>query len=367
MWSLLFVVAWASTADVVLSDLNQELGVYDQIESTKTNNPFRDVEAFVNNDSWSERHGVEVGIKLKLKPFQEWQLSRADSTNAELIKKFNKSATLKTRFEVLVEYKQALQKIDLYQAMIKKMNQALKLQEIDVVSGKSEMSSLLNSKSSLERYLAELKMTEIHRDNLLNLLTLWAGKQDLANDYSFISLEIMQREIIKLPHNQKTLTDQLRQEEMSQIEKEIKILRARDRQWLNEFEIKRSNIRREEDYEVGLKFRIPVLSSDSWARQKMNELLIKKTLKQRELREQAILILDLSNKINADIDRYKRQVQGAKKTLELTARGALETQIKQLGEQIESVSLLESIYLQYIYLLFEVDRLQPQYLIGSHK
>lgn len=365
MWWLLCSFVWAGTVDKVLGDLDQELGVYDQLESTKTNNPFRDVEAYFSNDRWRERSAVEMGFKFKLKPYQEWQLSRIDATNADLVKRFNKSSTLKNRFEVLLGYKQNTLRVKLYQEAIHKYDQLIKVQQLDIVSGKSDGNSLLNSRGERESLLADLKTTEINRENLKHLLTLWTGESEIQDDYDFVSMQSIRTNLVKLPKKQATMTDQLRQEELSQIEKEMKILRARDRQWLNEVEIKKNDISREEDYEIGVKFRIPLLSSDSWARQKINELLIKRTLKQRELREQVISVSELGERVSADIDRYQKLSQAKLRAFEADAQGLLNVELKKVKNRIEALDLQESIYLQYIYILFEMDSLKSDYLVGS--
>ena len=228
-----------------------------------------------------------------------------------------------------------------------------KAQALSLKAGRSTQKNFLNAQSE-EYKLKRMESTIVLEQEILkDKMRRWLGpEQDKAlENYELVSVDEIFK-VVKDTAPEGSLTAKLASEELTNIGQELEIVRGRDRQWFKSFEVAHVKKTDENFYEFGVTIQLPILGSDDMLREKQNELILKKSLKQREIENTGdrlkIMRLQILNLVEIyQIEKKKRGVfvKGADPLVNLEAKlTSLEDQIDLLNQQQE-VTLL---YLDYL-------------------
>jgi hypothetical protein len=362
------------TSDQVLKTAwsDQTYLVHDEIQSTDSKNPFRTVEAFASTED-DGKEEVEIGLKFQLKSWSEWRSGRSRSEQQKTQKDSALAWALRDRYGMLLNYQINLQKMKLLKDTMASTDAYVRAQSLALKAGRTTQKSFLNAQSDQYKLKRLESAAQLEQELLKNRLQRWLGEQKSLDLESFELLGVDDiYAMVKSSSAEGSLSARLAQQELVNIVQELEIVRGRERQWFKGFEVAQTQKSAERKFEFEVTFQLPILASDDWAKEKQNELILKKSLKQREIENSGdklkILRLQILNLV--EIYRIEKKKRGT------NARGAdpllnLEAKLMDQEEQLELLNQQQEVTLLYLDYLLESEVLlkdpQKHYLIASQK
>ncbi|WII73169.1 hypothetical protein QJS83_04690 [Bdellovibrio sp. 22V] len=375
---LMGVKAQALTSEQVLKTAwnDKTYLSYDGMESVDSRNPLRNVEGFVNTESNSKNSDreTEFGLKFQLKSWPEWRLGeQKKDTDSHLLKDSSLGWALRNRYTVLLFVELNRQKMKYVDEAIRLADGYLKAQTLALQAGRGSSKSFLSAKTDLYKFQRLKNALEQEKEVLRKKLEVWVvnEKSTELEPINLISVKKISEFLQGHSSGTDSLTKKLAKEEINQMTQELEIVRGRDHQWIKAFEVSQSNNDDETKYKLGINIQIPGLGYDTLAKQKLNDLTLKRALKQRDLEETTDRLQTLKVQILNLIDIY-----GAAKKLPMSnAPGSLdplaniERKISMQEEQIELLNQQQEITNLYIDYLLESEILikhpEPNYLVQT--
>ncbi|MGZ3770763.1 MAG: hypothetical protein ACXVCP_06195 [Bdellovibrio sp.] len=279
---------------------------YDQMQSTDSVNPFRTVEGIASNekDGYSR---AELGLKFNLKAWSEWKAGASLKSEQSLLKQSSLAWALKIRYNTLLLYQLNKIKADNISEQIKLSEQYLKAQGVALRSGRLTAKAFLSSESDIFK----LQRTQVallqEREVLQKRLQIWIPNlknEELAGT-DLIGIEDISQKIESQPSVSESLTRKISKQEIAQIEQELQIVNGRENQWIKSLQLSHV-VRNDEDrFKVELTLQLPFLAQDDLSKQKQNDLILKKALKQRDLDETADQLENIKMQISNLIGLYR--------------------------------------------------------------
>lgn len=373
-WILASSAAFAITPEQVLKTAwtDQTYLVHEEIKSTDSKNPFRSVEAFASTED-KNKPDTEVGLKFQLKSWPEWRSGRSRSAQQRLQKESALSWALRDRYGLLANYQINDQKLKLIHEAKVTSEAYSKAQALSLKAGRATQKSFLNAQGT-EYKLKRLERTlEVEQEILRDRLKRWIpeDKNETLESFVLVSVDDIFA-TIKESAPEGSLTAKLAGEELTNIGQELEIVRGRDNQWVKSFEVSHVKKPDESHYQFEVTLQLPPLASDDMLREKQNELILKKALKQREIENTSdrikimrLQILNLVEVYQAEKKKRGGFVKGADPIVNL------EGKLNSLEEQLDLLNQQQEVTLLYLDYLLETETLSKEpeknFLLAGHK
>ncbi|MEK2646687.1 hypothetical protein [Bdellovibrio sp. BCCA] len=355
-------VAVAVTAEQVLKTAwtDKTYLSYDEIQATDSKNPLRNVEGFVGHEQ-NGTEATEIGVKFQLKSWPEWTRGRGKTEEQKLLKNTSLGWALQTRYNALLLFELTQQKLKCVEDAVSLSERYVKAQSLSLRAGRGTSKAFLSAKSDLYRFQRVQSTLTQERDLLLRRILNWVpdAKEKKVESMDLIQVEDISTALQEHFHDGDSLSKKIIHEEIEQMGQELAIVKGREQQWVKALELSQKKKKdADAQYEVELVIQIPILGSDVLAKQKQNELILKRALKQKELEESGDQLQNLRTQILNLIEIYR----SAKKMERITV-GTLDSltnmdrKIAQRQEQLDLLNQQQEITMLYLNYLLESETL----------
>lgn len=361
-WLCLLVLssgAYAITQEQVLKTAWEDKTYlsYDEIQSTDSWNPIRSVEGSVSQEKNTYTE-AEVGLKFNFKSWPEWKSGTSKNSEQDLLRQSSLGWALKNRYSTLLFHELNRKKLESISDVIQLSEKYLKAQGLSLRSGGATAKSFLAAKTELYKFNRMQSALIQERGLLEKKIKLWSPewKGSFMLPLNLISIEDIAQSLAVQPLGNDSLIKKIAKLEISQIGQELEIIKGREHQWIKGLEITHANKNDESRYRVELALQIPFLGSDDLSKQKQNELILKRALKQRDLEETGDQLQELKVQILNLIEIYKSaQKIGNIKIQTLDPLGNIERQIMEQKEKLEMLNQQQEITALYLDYLLESE------------
>lgn len=338
--------------------------VHDDIQDTDSKNPFRSVDAFYSVEN-NDNKDSEIGIKFNLKAFPEWKYGRSRAEANLTLKQSALAWALRDRYVALVGYSLGEQKINIIDQFIETSEKNFLAQRLALKAAKSSLKSFLDAKDELIRLKRSKALLLEEREILKKRIERWSEESE-GKDLESIDLldaDDIAKSLGEGTSPGQTLTGRLAKEEILQLDQEVQILKGRERQWVKSFEVSQASKKNDHIVQAEITFQLPPLGSDDWAKQRQNELILKKAIKQRDLENMSDRLQILRFQILNSIEIYKLSKNNqvaVSKSKSLDPLASLQTKITSQKEQLELLNQRQSILTLYLDYLVESEVLSKE-------
>lgn len=365
--SLLFFmnVSHAMTPEQVLKTAwtDKTYLVHDSIQDTDSKNPFRSVEAFYSNEHDGATE-VEIGLKFNLKSFSEWKSGRSRAEQSEVLKESALAWALRDRYSVILSSDLSERKLKVLNSTIETSEKNMKATGLSVQAAKATSKDYLDAKEDLLRLQRTKALLLEEKEILAKKLRRWAPEQEPKIDaQDTLSPEEVAKALETKGAPAESLTGKLAQEEIQQLDQELQIVKGRENQWFKSFDVSQAEKKREKFVEVGVTLLLPPLGSDDLSKQRQNELILKKALKQRDYENTSDRLQILRFQILNAIEIYR----SAQASLKITAKArpadplaSLQTKLTSQKEEIDLLTQQQGILTLYLDYLVESEVLSKE-------
>lgn len=337
--------------------------VHDNIQDIDSKNPFRSVEAVYS----SEQNGsteTEVGLKFNLKSFPEWKSGRSRSDQAAVLKESALAWALRDRYSVILSADLNERKLKVLNGTIETSEKNLKAVGLSMQAAKATSKNYLDAKEDLLRLQRAKALILEEKEILGKRLRRWAPEQEpLINALDTLSAEDVAQALQTKGAPTESLTGRLAQEEIQQLDQELQIVKGRENQWFKSFDVAQAEKKSEKFIEVGVTLMLPPLGSDDLSKQRQNELILKKALKQRDYENTSDRLQILRFQILNAIELYR----SAQASLKVTAKAraadplaSLQTKLTSQKEELELLTQQQGILILYLDYLVESEVLSKE-------
>jgi hypothetical protein len=338
--------------------------VHDEIQSTDSKNPFKSIEASASQEGKGEKE-IEYGLKFNLKSYPEWKSGRSGGEQRAVLKESALAWALRDRYGVLLNYEMATQKMTVVEASLQISEKQLKAQTLSLRAGKSNSKTYLDAKAEL----LKLERTKLLLEQEMKLLQ-QKMQRWLANEHApelkvgdLLEVDEISKAMEGQQLSEQSLTGKLAKEEINEMDQELQIVRGRERQWFKSFDVAQVR-KKDEDYlEFGVTINLPPLASDDYQRQRQNELILKKALKQRDFENNLDRLSSLRFQILNSIEIFK--ITSSHRALVTKAGSAdplvnIQTRLAAQQEQLDLLNQRQSITTMYLDYLLENEILSRE-------
>ncbi|WP_142697230.1 hypothetical protein [Bdellovibrio sp. NC01] len=357
---------WALSSDQVLKTAwsDKTYLVQDDLQQTNSKNPLRTVEAFVAG----ERNGkeeIEYGLKFQFKSWPEWKNVRSKDSEQKLLKESSLAWALRDRYAVLTTYDLSQSKLKLLDQAVTVADRNVKAQSLALKAGRA------TSKSYLKAQVDQLKLKKavntaqeelaFCKRKIQQWLPEWKGEE--PSDLKSWSVEDIDSYLQKAPAEDVSLSKKIAAEELQELSDELTILKGRESQWVKAFEIGQTQKKGDErSLEVELTFQLPGLGHDELNRQKQNQIVLKKALKQRDIENINDPVKTLRLQILNQIDLYKLTQASVSK---VSRPGSdplvnIEVKMEEMQERLDLLTQQQQITNLFLDYLLESEMLNRQ-------
>lgn len=337
--------------------------VHDSIQDTDSKNPFRSVEAFYSN----ERNGAtetEVGLKFNLKSFPEWKSGRSRADQSEVLKESALAWALRDRYSVILSLDLSERKLKVLNGTIETSEKNMKAIGLSVQAARATSKNYLDAKEDLLRLQRTKALLLEEKEILAKKLRRWAPEHEPSIDaQDTLTPEEVAKALDTKGTPAESLTGKLAQEEIQQLDQELQIVKGRENQWFKSFDVSQSEKKSEKFTEVGFTLTLPPLGSDDLSKQRQNELILKKALKQRDYENTSDRLQILRFQILNAIELYR----SAQASLKITAKArpadplvSLQTRLTSQKEELDLLTQQQGILTLYLDYLVESEVLSKE-------
>lgn len=357
--SLLVSPAMALTPEQVLKSAwtDKTYLAHQEIQETKSKNPFRSVEAFFSKKE-NESDESEVGLKFHLKSFPEWSSKRTGAEASQVLKESSLAWALRDRYAVIVGYEMSGQKLRVLKDLIEVSEKNVQAQTLMMRTVQAGAKSFLSAKEELLRLRKTEALLREEREMMKKSLQRWIP-QEFPSDMEggdLLEMEDVEARIQLQESPSQTLTGRLAKEEIAQWNQELQIVKGRENQWFKSLEVSQTAKKGEHLIELGVSFQLPPLGSDEGAKQKQNELILKMALKQRELENSSDQLHLLRFQILNSLELFKLAKSNqvlARKAKSLDPLASIQNRMLHLKEELDLWSQRQAILTLYLNFLVE--------------
>ncbi|AFY00486.1 hypothetical protein [Bdellovibrio bacteriovorus] len=347
--------AWSDTAYT-----SQE-----EMRPTDSRNPLRNVEGFVSAEKEDDKNEYEVGLKFQFRSWPEWKLGPNSEPRKKVLKEASLAWALHERYLNLISYEISQQKMAVLNSSMKLSEGYLKAQSLSLRAGRTSTKSFLGAQGDI--YKLKRLESVIAQENKLAVKKLksWVpqwGESPLEG-FDLISVQEVLDSLGSQPAPEASLTARISETEFKDISRELEILRGREDQWVKGLDVSQTRKEDEVGYKVELTLQLPHLGSDDLSRQKQNELILKKALKQKEAEDSKDRLLSLKNQIQSLAGLYKMTSQGLKESQKVKAQdtlSVLEGRLLQEQTELDLLSQQQEILTLFVEYLLESERLAAE-------
>lgn len=363
---LAFSAAHATTPEQVLKTAwsDKTYTVHDSIQDTDSKNPFRDIEAFYSNEN-DEPLKQEYGLKFHLKSFAEWKTGRSHADQAQVLKESSLAWALRDRYSVILSYELSEQKLKLLETFVDTAEKNLKAMSLSMQAAKASSKNYIEAKDDLMRLQRSKSLLLEEREILKKRLQRWLPESPdpVVDRLDLVSVEDVATGLQSKGTPAQSLTGKLAQEEIAQLDQELKIVKGREDQWFKTIELSQVEKNKDKFVEFGVTLLLPPLGSDDLSKQRQNELILKMALKQRDLENVSDKLQILRFQILNAIELY-RSAQ-ANQTLTAKMRVAdpmvnLQNKLTSQKEQLDLLNQQQGILTLYLDYLVESETLSKE-------
>lgn len=356
LWFLILVSrAYAISQEQVLKTAWTDKAYlsYDEIQSTDSRNPLRTVEGIISHekDTFTD---TEVGLKFNFKSWPEWKTGTPKDIEQNLLKQSSLGWALKNRYNTLLFFELNRRKLETVSEAIRLSEQYLKAQALALRSGRVTAKSFLSTKTDLYKF-NRLQVTLCQeRDLLEKRIKLWVPewKEGALQPMNLIGIQDISESLGTQVLGTESLSKKINKQEINQMGQELEIIKGRENQWMKGLEITQIKRKEEERYKIELTLQFPFFGSDDLAKQKQNDLILRRALKQRSLEEAGDQLQILKLQILNLIEIYKSaQRIGNIKVHALDPLLNIERQIIEQQEKLDMINQqqeITSLYLDYL-------------------
>ncbi|WP_413294551.1 hypothetical protein ACLSU7_05470 [Bdellovibrio sp. HCB185ZH] len=362
------ISAFAMTPEQVLKTAWSDSAYTSQEEmrSTNTTNPLRNVEAFANTETEDKKNNeYEVGLKLQFRSWPEWKIGEAPDASRTVLKDASLAWALHERYLNLISYEISRQKMAILTSSLKLSDGYLKAQSLSLRAGRASTKSFLGAQGDIYK----LKRLEnvITQENkaaakkIKNWVPSWS--EDSLEGFDLLNVQEVADSVASTPLPQASLSARISQTEFKNYSRELEILRGREDQWIKGLDVSQSHKGDDIGYKVELTIQLPGLWADDLSRQKQNELILKKALKQKEVDDSKDSLLSLKNQILNLVGLYKMTSAGLKEISKVKERdtlSSLENRLLQEQGEMDLLSQQQEILTLFVEYLLQSERLATE-------
>lgn len=339
---------------------------HELIQGTDSISPVRSVEAILGHKAKAHKEDeLEVGVKFVFKSYPEWKSGREKGLPQKILKDSALGWALRDRYNTLLIFEVNKRKQKILTELIQTGEDQVRALGLALKAGRTTSKSYVSARSELIKLKREQTILEQERDLLRKKISRWLPDQ-IDVDFTqidLLSVKEIEEAVKALTASENSLSGKLVAEEITTLEQEFTIVRGREEQWFKALEVSQSQTDSEIRYEVQATIQLPFLSSEDLAKQKQNEIVLKKALKQRELEEYKDSLHTLKTQILNQIDLYKIMAESGGVAGERNLPDPLANIDRKIAagqEKLELLSQQQEITLLYLSFLLETETLMNQ-------
>jgi len=330
--------------------------VHESIQDTDSKNPFRTIEASYSNERNGETE-TEIGIKFNLKSYPEWKSGRSRSDQSEVLKESSLAWALRDRYSAILSSHIGEKKMELLEGILQTSEKNLKAIGLSMQVAKATSKNYLDAKEDLLRLQRAKALVLEEKEIISKRLRRWSpDSEPQVGPLDILNIEDVAQSLLKISSSPAadSLTGRLAQEEIKQIDQELQVVKGRENQWIKSFDVAQTDKKNEKFLEVGVTLLLPPLSSDDLSKQRQNELILKRALKQRDYENTSDRLQILRFQILNAIELYRSSQASLKVTAKARATDPLVNLQTKLTNQKEELELLNqqqgilTLYLDYL-------------------
>ncbi|WP_373998211.1 hypothetical protein [Bdellovibrio bacteriovorus] len=327
---------------------------FEEVQATDSKNPLRSVDGFVSTEDDDGDTKSKIGLKFQFKSWPEWKTGRPKGTEQKLLRNTSLGWALKNRYNTLLLYELNRQKSEKLKDVIKLAERNVQAQTLSLRAGRVTSKSFVSARSELVKLKRTLALLQQEKQMLETKIQVWvpSWKEGELDNLNLISIDDVEQSLKETVVKGDSLTKKIANEEIEQISQELTIVKGREKQWFKGLDVSQNRKNDDISYEVEVTVQLPFLFSDDLAKQKQNELILKRALKQRDIEETGNRLETLRVQVLNLIEIYKDTQKLSK--IQASSLDPLANIERKIVEQQEELDLLNqqqeilSLYLEYL-------------------
>ncbi|KYG68390.1 hypothetical protein AZI87_03830 [Bdellovibrio bacteriovorus] len=327
---------------------------FEEVQATDSKNPLRSVDGFVSTEDDDGDTKSKIGLKFQFKSWPEWKTGRPKGTEQKLLRNTSLGWALKNRYNTLLLYELNRQKSEKLKEVIKLAERNVQAQTLSLRAGRVTSKSFVSARSELVKLKRTLALLQQEKQMLETKIQVWvpSWKEGDLDNLNLISIDHVEQSLKETVVKGDSLTKKIANEEIEQISQELTIVKGREKQWFKGLDVSQNRKNDDISYEVEVTVQLPFLFSDDLAKQKQNELILKRALKQRDIEETGNRLETLRVQVLNLIEIYKDTQKLSK--IQASSLDPLANIERKIVEQQEELDLLNqqqeilSLYLEYL-------------------
>lgn len=327
---------------------------FEEVQATDSKNPLRSVDGFVSTEDDDGDTKSKIGLKFQFKSWPEWKTGRPKGTEQKLLRNTSLGWALKNRYNTLLLYELNRQKSEKLKEVIKLAERNVQAQTLSLRAGRVTSKSFVSARSELVKLKRTLALLQQEKQMLETKIQVWvpSWKEGDLDNLNLISIDHVEQSLKETVVKGDSLTKKIANEEIEQISQELTIVKGREKQWFKGLDVSQNRKNDDISYEVEVTVQFPFLFSDDLAKQKQNELILKRALKQRDIEETGNRLETLRVQVLNLIEIYKDTQKLSK--IQASGLDPLANIERKIVEQQEELDLLNqqqeilSLYLEYL-------------------
>lgn len=329
-----------------------------ELRPVNTRNPLRNVEAFTALETEDGKQEYELGLKFQLRSWAEWRWKGTAESSGSVLKEIALSGALYERYLSLITYEISRRKLEALAKSMALAESYLKAQGLSVKAGRSTAKDLMAAQTDLMKLKRQEALVVEEHSRSKAKLSQWVpeGEPEMVD---LVTLSEIEESLKEASGSAPSLSGRMVKVELFDINRELEILKARENQWVKEIEVAQGRKESESSYKFKLGFQLPGLGADDLSRQKQNELVLKRALKQKEIDDVGQRQILLKGKIQTLIRLYRLSEKGAPRELRRRADvlQSLEERMMQDQHTVDLLTQQQEILTLYVEYLLESERL----------
>ncbi len=327
-----------------------------KLQATDSKNPFRNVEATFGYEN-NKKSESELGIKFNFKSWPEWQSGRSVSGQGGVMRETSLAWALRDRYRALLAFQLNEQRNKFLTDVSELSKKYFKAQAVSLKAGRATPKSFMGARGDLFKYQRSTQIVNQEQALLKKRLHAWEPQwtQESFLALSLPTVEEIAERLRKTEIEHPSMSKRVAEEELIELDQELRIVQGRDRQWVKSMELTYSEAKEEKEYKAELTLQIPFLGSDDLQRQKQNELILKKALKQRDIESNRDQLMVMKLQILNLVDIYKNMADSNVKIVKNAQDplGSLEARLYEKQEGLELLNQQQEITMLYLDFLVE--------------
>ncbi|WP_413568717.1 hypothetical protein ACLWBD_14560 [Bdellovibrio sp. HCB117] len=331
---------------------------FEEVQATDSKNPLRSVDGFVSTEDDDGDTKSKIGLKFQFKSWPEWKTGRPKGTEQKLLRNSSLGWALKNRYNTLLLYELNRQKADKLTDVIRLAERNVQAQTLSLRAGRATSKAFVSARSELIKLKRALALLQQEKQMLETKIQVWvpSWKEGALENLNLIGVEDVERSLKDTVVKGDSLTKKIANEEIEQISQELTIVKGREKQWFKGLDVSQNRKNDDISYELEVTVQLPFLFSDDLAKQKQNELILKRALKQRDIEETGNRLETLRVQVLNLIEIYKDTQKLSKiQAGSLDPLANIERKIAEQQEELDLLNQQQEIYSLYLEYLLEAE------------